>query len=350
MKECLTTGAERFGWSRRTPEVGSMKRDGKIIGWGVGCASWVAGRSGTTSHVSLNDDGTARVSCGTQDIGTGTYTIFAQTVYALTGIPMDRILVVLGDTKLPPGPGSGGSMVTGSVLPSIGDATKAATAQLLQIATAGPKAAFPNTRPEDLVFSDGIVRRKDSASSTGKSFESILQAASIRAAEGTGDSPGLGHGPNDHKYSFHSFGVHFAEVEYDPAIAHLRVSRVVSVIDVGKVINLAPARNQVEGAIVMGVGMAMFEETQYDARSGRPTNNNLADYIVSTNPDQPEMDVVFLDYPDLNLSSFGARGVGEIGLAGVAPAITSAVYHATGVRKRRLPVRIEDLLPPLESI
>ena len=104
-----------------------------------------------------------------------------------------------------------------------------------------------------------------------------------------------------------------------------------------------------EGAIVMGVGMALFEETQYDPRNGRPTNNNLADYILSTNPDTPEMDITFLDYPDTNLSSIGARGVGEIGLAGIAPAITAAVYHATGIRKRELPVRIEDLLPPMRK-
>ena len=349
MKECLTTGADRFGWSRRTPAVGSMKRDGKLIGWGVGCASWGAGRSGTNSNVSLNDDGTARVSCGTQDIGTGTYTVFAQTVHALTGVPMDRILVVLGDTRLPNGPMSGGSMVTGSVLPSISDGTKAATAQLLRIATSGPDAAFPNTKVDDLAFSYGLVHRKDSPPQSGKSFDSILRAAKVRAAEGAGDSPGLGHGSAADKYSFHSFGAHFAEVEYDPGIARLRVSRVVTVIDVGKIINERAARNQVEGAIVMGIGMALFEETNYDARTGKPTNDNLADYLVCSNPDQPEMDVTFTDHPDLHLSSFGARGVGEIGLAGIAPAINSAVYHATGVRKRMLPVRIEDLLQPLDK-
>ncbi len=128
------------------------------------------------------------------------------------------------------------------------------------------------------------------------------------------------------------------------------MSRVVSVIDVGKVINARAARNQVEGAVVMGVGMALFEATEYDPRSGRPTNNNLADYLVCTNPDTPDTDVIFLDYPDPHISSFGARGVGEIGLAGVAPAITSAIYHATGVRKRDLPVRLEDLMPTMRSV
>jgi xanthine dehydrogenase YagR molybdenum-binding subunit len=122
------------------------------------------------------------------------------------------------------------------------------------------------------------------------------------------------------------------------------VSRIVSVIDVGRVMNQRPARNQVEGAVVMGIGMALFEETIYDKRNGHPINNNLADYIMTTNADAPEIDVTFLDYPDLVLNEYGARGVGEIGLAGVAPALTAAVYHATGIRVRELPVKIEDLL------
>ena len=124
----------------------------------------------------------------------------------------------------------------------------------------------------------------------------------------------------------------------------MRVSRVVTVIDAGRIINPKPARNQIEGAVVMGVGMALFEATRYDARYGVPINSNLADYMVTTNADAPEIDVTFVDHPDMALNSLGARGVGEIGLAGIAAAITAAVYHATGVRVRELPVTIEDLL------
>ena len=344
MKECLTKGAERFGWSKRNPEIGSMKRDGLTLGWGMGCASWGAGRSSADTRVSLNDDGTVRAGCGTQDIGTGTYTIFAQVVHACTGVPMERISVVLGDSKLPDGPGSGGSMVTGTVLPSIKEACDAATGHLLKVATSG-RAQFKDKKTDDLKFTNGYVHLKDSSPESGVRFEKVLQDAGVRSAEGMGKSQGL-HGS---KYSTHSFGAVFAEIEYDPEIVRLRVSRVVSVIDVGKVINEKAARNQVEGAIVMGVGMALLEDTQYDARTARPVNCNLADYLVGTNPDTPETDVIFLDYPDLVISSFGARGVGEIGLAGVAPAITAAIYHATGKRKRDLPVRIEDLMPPLQN-
>ena len=142
----------------------------------------------------------------------------------------------------------------------------------------------------------------------------------------------------------HSYGAQFVEVGWQPEIARLRVRRVVTVIDGGRIINERMARNQIEGALVMGVGMALFEQTHYDPRSGAPINSNLADYIVTSHADAPHMDVTFLDYPDKELNELGARGVGEIGLAGVAPAITAAVYHATGVRVRDLPVEIEDLL------
>ena len=131
---------------------------------------------------------------------------------------------------------------------------------------------------------------------------------------------------------------------WQPEIGRLRVKRVVTVIDAGKIINPLSGRNQIEGAIIMGVGMALFEETHYDPRNGAPVNGNLADYIVATHADSPDIDVEFLDYPDLALNELGARGIGEIGLAGVAAAITAAVYHATGVRVRDLPVHIDDLI------
>jgi xanthine dehydrogenase YagR molybdenum-binding subunit len=142
----------------------------------------------------------------------------------------------------------------------------------------------------------------------------------------------------------HSFGAHFAEVEWEPDIARLRVSRIFSIFDCGRIINTKAGANQILGAAVMGVGMTLLEETHYEHRTGQPINGNFADYIVPTCADLPELDVTFLDYPDLIVNEYGARGIGEIGMAGVAPAITDAVYHATGVRVRELPVRIEDLL------
>jgi xanthine dehydrogenase YagR molybdenum-binding subunit len=344
LKECLTTGAEKFGWSARKPQIGSMRKGDLIVGWGVASCSWVAGRGACKATLLLRDDGSARIACATQDIGTGTYTVFAQVVSEKTGLPLHKIDVVLGNSSLPPGPTSGGSMVTGTVIPAIIQAADAATQQLLTLATSVPDAPFQHRKAEDLALTDGRVHLKTDPASTGVPFETILQRANIRSAEGEGNSGPSFTDPALRKYSFHSYGAQFVEVEWDPGIARLRVSRVVSVIDVGQIVNLKAARNQVEGAIVMGVGMGLLEHTIYDPRNGRPVNSNMADYLMATNADCPEIDVSFLDYPDKLLNELGARGVGEIGLAGVAAAITNATYHATGVRVRELPIRLETLM------
>jgi xanthine dehydrogenase YagR molybdenum-binding subunit len=345
MVECLNVGAEKFGWSRRTPQVGSMKKDGLILGWGVAGCSWIAERMGSEATVDLRDDGTARVSSATQDIGTGTYTVLSQIVSEKTGIPHEKIEVVLGDSALPPGAISGGSWATASSIPAVLDAIEKAQQTLFMIASQSKVPGLAGQKPESMAFTDGCVHGKDKSPESGARFEQILTTANIRSASGNGKSKGT-FGDSNRKFSTHSFGVQFAEVTWQPETARLRVSRVVTVIDGGRILNPKPARNQIEGAVVMGVGMALFEETVYDPRFGAPINNNLADYIVATNADSPEIDVTFLDYPDKVLNALGARGVGEIGLAGIAPAITSAVYHATGVRVRKLPVRLEDLLGP----
>ena len=327
-----------------------MKKDGLILGWGVAACSWGAGRFAAEATVDLKNDGTARVSCGTQDIGTGTYTILAQVLSEKTGIPIDKIEVVLGDSALPEGPISGGSLVTSSVIPAISQAAQRAMQSAVTMATSGDSAPFAGKKPEELAFTHGRVHLKDKAPETGVDFAEVLKRANVNAASGSGKSGEYFGGPeSEQKYSVHSFGAQFTEITWQPEIARLRVSRVVTVIDSGRILNLRPARNQVEGAVVMGVGMALLEETKYDPRNGAPINSNLADYMVATNADAPSIDVTFVDYPDKIVNEFGARGVGEIGLAGVAPAITAAVYHATGVRVRELPVRIEHLLSQQES-
>jgi xanthine dehydrogenase YagR molybdenum-binding subunit len=345
--ECLHVGAEKFGWSRYTPAVGSMKGTGEqaglTVGWGVAGCSWIAERCESSATVELLSNGTARVSCATQDIGTGTYTVLSNIVAGRTGLANDRIEVVLGDTNLPAGPISGGSWATASVIPAVLDAIDKAQQTLFAIAISSPDSAFADKEPAALAFSEGRVHLKSSDAKTGVSFGDILTKANIRSATGQGKSIGT-FGAPDRKFSQHSFGAQFAEVTWEPETARLRVSRVVTVIDGGHILNPKPARNQIEGAVVMGVGMALFEATRYDSRFGAPINNNLADYIVATHADAPAIDVTFLDYPDLVLNPLGARGVGEIGLAGIAAAITNAVHHATGVRVRELPVRIEDLL------
>lgn len=341
--ECLEVGAEKFGWSKRTPEVGSMKRDGLVVGWGMAGAAWIAARFPADATVLLRDDGTARIACGTQDIGTGTYTILAQLVSERTGVPLDKIEVALGDTSLPRGPISGGSMVTGSVVPAVFQACDRATASLLQIATTAPGSPFEKRKPDELAFEGGRVFVKADGAAEGVPFADLLKRGNLRLVTGSGKSQGT-FGQGNPKFSTHSFGAHFIEVTWQPEIARLRVSRVVTVIDAGRILNPLAGRNQIEGAVVMGIGMALFEHTTYDPRNGAPINSNLADYIVAVNADVPPLDVHFLDYPDFELNAVGARGIGEIGLAGVAAAITDATHHATGVRVRQLPIRIENLL------
>lgn len=341
--ECFQLGSEKFGWNKRTPQVGSMKRNGLILGWGMAGCSWIASRFPAEARVILNDDGTARVACGTQDIGTGTYTILAQLVADKTGIPLHMIEVALGDTELPQGPISGGSMVTGSVVPAVFQAIDNAGKSLIQMATKMPGSPFHKHKPEELAFESGRVFLKSTGPASGIPYTQLLKRGNLRMVFGNGKSEGTFDKP-DAKLSTHSFGAHFVEITWQPEIARLRVTRSVTVIDAGRILNPLAGRNQIEGAVVMGVGMALFEKTHYDKRNGAPINNNLADYIVATNADAPPIEVHFLDHPDYEINPLGARGIGEIGLAGYAAAITDAVHHATGVRVRELPVRIEDLL------
>ncbi len=341
--ECLEVGAEKFGWSGRTPEVGSMKRDGLILGWGMAGCAWVAARFPAEASVQLRDDGTARVACGTQDIGTGTHTVLAQLTSLKTGVPIDKIEVELGDTSLPEGPISGGSMVTGSVIPAVFAAADNAIESLLTTATKTPGSPFEKRKHTELAFDGGRVFVKADGAAGGVPFADLLRRANLRLVTGHGKSEATFGNPKP-KFSTHSFGCHFVEITWQPEIARLRVDRVVTVIDAGRILNPLAGRNQIEGAVVMGIGMALLEHTTYDPRSGAPINSNLADYMVAVNADVPHIDVHFLDYPDKEINELGARGIGEIGLAGMAAAITSAVHHATGVRVRELPVTIDKLL------
>jgi xanthine dehydrogenase YagR molybdenum-binding subunit len=215
------------------------------------------------------------------------------------------------------------------------------------VATKTPGSPFEKRKPDELALEDGRVFVKaDGAASRRVPLADLLKQADLRMVAGDGRSAATfsTDGEPKSKFSLNSFGAHFVEITWQPEIARLRVSRVVTVMDAGRIINTLAGRNQIEGGIVMGIGMALMEHTTYDQRSGAPINSNYADYVVPVNADVPRLEVHFLDYPDKEANPLGARGIGEIGLAGVAAAITDAVHHATGVRVRELPVKIEDLL------
>ena len=342
LRDAYDQGAKMFGWSKRDPRVGSMRDGTEIIGYGVAACSWDAMRTPAEARVSLRADGTAYVTCAVQDIGTGTYTIAAQTVSSVTGLPLERVIVKLGDSSFPAGPVSGGSWATASVMPAIAQATRKALDQLKSFATA-EGGSFHGLKPEELSVESGTLKNGARA----LSFAQILQAQKVASAEGQGNTKPDAAG----KVSFRSFGVHFVEVRWDPGISRLRVSRVVSAIDVGKIANHTTASNQVEGAVVMGIGMALFEATEYDERNAMPVNNNYAEYVVPVHADQPQIDVILLDYPDYKLNEFGVRGIGEIGITGLAAAVANAVYHATGKRIRTLPITMDKLMdgvPPVK--
>ncbi len=341
--ECLELGAEKFGWSKRNAQVGSMKQNGLTLGWGMAGAAWVAARFPAAASIELRDDGTVRVASGTQDIGTGTYTILAQLAAQKTGVALDKVEVALGDTTLPEGPISGGSMATGSLVPAVFAAADNAITSLLSIATTTPGSPYEKRKSDDLAFEGGRVFVKADGPSGGVPFADLLRRANVRLVSGHGSAEAT-FGEKKPKFSTHSFGCHFVEVTWQPEIARLRVNRVVTVIDAGRIINPLAGRNQIEGAVVMGIGMALLEHTTYDPQNGAPINSNLADYMVAVNADVPPLDVHFLDFPDKEINELGARGIGEIGLAGIAAAITAAVHHATGVRVRELPVTLDKLI------
>jgi xanthine dehydrogenase YagR molybdenum-binding subunit len=336
LRECWDDASRRFGWEQRNPAIGSMRDGDEIIGYGMASCTWSAGRQPCEARVELRADGSLFAACGTQDIGTGTYTIVAQAVAELTGAELSRIEVKLGETSLPAGPLSGGSMATATVLPAVAAAARDALDALKEVAV-GSGGAFEGSDADSLSAQAGGL-------TDGKrrvSFEEILGTSKLSSVIGQGSAAP---GSERSEYAFRSFGAHFVEVRIDPEISRVRVARVVSSIDIGRAINPPTARNQVEGGIVMGVGMGLLEKLDYDPRDARLINANVADYIVPTHADAPEIDVELLDYPDFKHNEFGGRGVGEIGLTGVAPAISNALYHATGKRHRDLPITIEALL------
>src|SRR5579863_7139187 len=260
LRECLETGAKKFGWEKRNAAIGSMKRDGKILGWGLAAASWVAVRLPCTATVEFCANGRLCVRCGTQDIGTGTYTIFAQVLHEKTGVPLDRIDVIIGDSGLPAGPMSGGSLVTGSVLNAIADGANNAIKRLQQLAASTEGSPLHGAKVETVAFTGGRLHLKDKDATSGAHFADVLQMARLKGLSAEGKTVPTWEDPKAKEVSLHSYGAQFVEVEWEPEMARLRVSRTVSVIDAGRIINPKTAANQIAGGVVMGVGMGLLEE------------------------------------------------------------------------------------------
>ena len=342
LKECYDRGVTRFGWSSRNPKPGSTRdADGRLVGWGMATAFYPATQQPAAAKAILSSDGSIVVRSATCEAGSGTYTIMTQFVAETLGVPTERVRFELGDSQFPPAPVTGGSWSTASVAPAVVAACNALKDKLISLAIDGPAAPLTGQAKADMVIGDGRVSSsKDKSQSV--SFADLLAKTGNQNLEADGNAK-----PGDayQKLACFSFGAIFVEVKVDPDLGEVRVSRLVGVYDVGKVLNPLLARSQLLNGITFGIGMALMESTVPDLVIGRMVNANLAGYLVPVSSDvPPDFVVEFLDIPDPNMAADGARGLGAIGIVGVPAAIANAVYHATGKRIRDLPITPDKLV------
>ena len=333
LDECYQVGAKRFGWAKRNPKPGAVRDGDWYVGLGMATCTYPASRSKSTMKVRLQADGTAVVAGTGADLGTGQLTVFAILGAQALGIPVTSVQAELGDSTLPVATPAGGSGSTSSNGPAILAASDDAKAALLTLAAQNPLSPFHGKTP---TYNAGMV----SADGVSMSFGSLLTKTDTPAVEGTASLPGGA--PKGHGYM--SFGAHFCEVRVNRWTGEPRVTRWLTVIDGGTIVNAKTARSQVLGAVVMGIGAALLEDSRVEPVTGRYATANMAAYLVPVNADIPHIDVQLLDHPDTTFSPLGARGIGELGIVGVAGAVANAVHNATGKRVRDLPITLDKLL------
>jgi xanthine dehydrogenase YagR molybdenum-binding subunit len=340
LKECYEMGAEMFGWSTRKPTTGAT-RDGRyLIGCGMASATYPVNHFPSSARVAIRSDGTAIAESSTHDLGTGTYTILTQIACETLGLPVERVTVEIGDTNLPKAFVSGGSSTAMSVGSSIQGAAKQALAKLTELARMNQASPLYQATADQIKSENGRLFLANNQSK-GETFQTILTRAGVKEVEGHFD---MDFQDAQKTHSSHSFGANFAEVRVDRDLGEVRVTRFVGAYGVGRVMNLKTATSQLHGGIIMGIGMALMEATVLDTNLGRVVNQDLAEYHLPVNADVPEIQVHMVDEFDPHASPIGAKGMGEIGIVGPAAAIANAVYHATGVRVRDLPITPDKLI------
>ncbi|MGI4805775.1 MAG: xanthine dehydrogenase family protein molybdopterin-binding subunit [Janthinobacterium lividum] len=374
LKECYQKGAEMIGWSNRNPKPNSMKEGKMLVGYGMATATYPANRSASSAKAVLHADGHVDVMCATQDIGTGTYTVMTQQAADTFGLPIEKINMKLGDSEYPKGANSGGSQVTASVGPAVRAAALGTVSKVVKLVIADAKSPLHGMKEEEIMAQNGGLYLK-AKPTVGELYTDILKRQGlddVRASaitkvstkQSTEANPASSGSPEkeiedeskdntavqadekvDRKpYVFHSFGAHFVKVLVDPDLGMIHVEKVVGVMDVGTIMNLKTAKNQIMGGMIFGIGMALMEETKYDPNRGRAVIRDLSNYLVPVNADMPEFEVEFINKPDTLISPIGARGIGEIGITGIAAAVANAIYHATGKRVRQLPITPDKLI------
>jgi xanthine dehydrogenase YagR molybdenum-binding subunit len=340
MRRCLTEGAARFGWERRTPEPGSMREGRYLIGQGMAAAIYTHWRWPARARVTLNGDGSALVEAGMHDLGTGTYTVMQQVAADALGLAPEKVTVRLGDTSLPASHAAIGSATMANAGASVMLAAKAARDRAIELALTGRDAPFAGAVGDEVLVTDGVLAL--AATNLNITYAELMarNGLSTLVADGDYDPVEEAQGPK----AVFSFSAVFAEVRVDPDFGLVRLNRFVGAYDAGRIINPKTARSQAIGGIIWGVGQALLEQSETDPVLGRFLNRNYSGYLVPTNADIPDLEVLFVGEFDEEASPLGAKGLGELTAVSVAPAIANAVYHATGKRVRDLPISVEKLL------
>ena len=338
LRACYHQGAEAFGWDKRSPEPRSMRDGNELVGWGMATGIWEALQMPIAVRIALSANGHAEVSCATSDIGTGTYTIMAQVAADMLGLPMENITIKLGDSTLPQSPVEGGSWIAASVSNGIATTADAIRGELLRLAKQMPNSPLADAGPNEVTLADGkLVSRLDVSRAV-----SIVDAMRHGAVDRIEQEKSTTFA-NDGSKAHNTHSAVFSEVKVDEQLGVIRVTRVVSAVAAGRILNTKTARSQIVGGVVWGIGMALHEETLLDHTFGRVMNANIAEYHVPVNADVHDIKVIFVDEPDATINRLGIKGLGEIGIVGVAAAIANAVYHATGKRVRDLPITLDKL-------
>ncbi|MBS1995884.1 MAG: xanthine dehydrogenase family protein molybdopterin-binding subunit [Cyanobacteria bacterium SZAS LIN-2] len=337
LKECYKLGAEKFGWHMRSPKPGSVREDGLLTGMGMATAVHSVWRNPSQAMVRILADGTAVASAGTQEIGTGTYTVMSQIAAEILGLPIDKVDFKLGDSDLPHAPLSGGSTTAGSVGPAVAQAAREALRKLINTAVADPQSPLYGAAAEAVSCRDGAL----SANGKSESLAAIVARTPEKYIEAKVD-----HKPGDEEkhFAMSTFGAQFAEVAVDPDLGLIHVRKFVGAYGGGRILNAKTARSQMLGGIAFGIGMALTEQTIMDNNCHRIVNNNLGEYYLPSNADVPHLDVYFVQEDDAHVNDLGVKGIGELGITGVAAAIANAVYNATGKRVRDLPITLDKLI------
>jgi xanthine dehydrogenase YagR molybdenum-binding subunit len=339
LKECYRKGAEAFGWAKRTPEPRSMRDGTDLVGWGMATGVWEALQMPMGNRIVLTANGHAEVSCATSDIGTGTYTIMAQVASDALGLPIDNVTVKLGDSSLPHSQVEGGSWTAASVAHATTTTADEIRRELLALAQKMPGSPLAGLKHDDVVLSDGMIVAK-AAASRSVSLADAMRHGGVERIE----REKLSEFKEDNKHARNTHSAIFVEVKVDEQLGVIRVTRAVNAVAAGRIINTKTAASQIMGSVVWGIGMALHEETLVDHAFGRVMNANIAEYHVPVNADVHDIKVIFVEEPDSTVNPLGIKGVGEIGIVGVAAAVANAVYHATGKRVRDLPITIDKIL------